>query len=65
MRENDTAKLFEKCQRELVRLADLIKASPALEDTGKVETAARGAVLGAALIGWLKDRRRLSRYPKA
>jgi len=52
---NEPAKLFENCQRELIRLADLIRANPTLEDASEVESLTGGAVLGAAFIAWLKD----------
>jgi hypothetical protein len=55
LRENEPAKLFEECQRKLDRLANLLNDAPALEEVDEVESIPWGAVLGAALIAWLKE----------
>jgi hypothetical protein len=55
MRENESAKLFEECQRKPDRLANLLNTVPALEEADEVESIPGGAVLGAALITWLKE----------
>jgi hypothetical protein len=55
LRQNEPAKLFEECQRKLDRMSNLLNTDPALEEADEVETILGGAVLGPALIAWLRE----------
>ena len=55
LREHEPARLFEECQRKLDRLTNLRNTHQVLEEADEVESIPGGAVLGSALIAWLKE----------